>query len=480
MKKYFGFLIVLTLFVLGSAEVHAAASVPGLCASSASPSLTIISPNGGEVYQDGQKIEVKWTSCNISANANVSLTLNFLNGNDHGSMSLFSGSTLNDGTELITLPSMSLLNSIPGKYYTIGIVYNSSFATDKNNSQIRDISDNTFTIKNSNSSEIAPCVPGASAVMLNMKLNPDSPNDMNVYPGTNNLELTRINLINNGTENACLNGIHLGSSFDVNNHINNTRVIDVSTGLIVGQVVNYFTNNGTYYYSWINSKPSLSIKKGETKTFKIVSDFPTTSKRGTFTIGFWGLNFDSPGAYLAPQVVNGNKINVINNSIIDDSSNKITPTNPSMVVNTTVPPNGCSNGEKYSSTNGQICTEYGCLHGEVYSSTTGMACPIKLIEEDKGCSNGEIYSSTTGKACVTVEKSCSINGSCIPQVKTTVQRTLKVGAKGEDVKVIQKFLGLNADGVFGKKTAEKVKEWQMTKNLTADGIVGNKTMSLMK
>jgi peptidoglycan hydrolase-like protein with peptidoglycan-binding domain len=66
------------------------------------------------------------------------------------------------------------------------------------------------------------------------------------------------------------------------------------------------------------------------------------------------------------------------------------------------------------------------------------------------------------------------------QAKTTLQRNLKIGVKGEDVKIIQKFLGLNADGVFGKKTAEKVKEWQMMKNLTADGIVGSKTMLLMK
>jgi peptidoglycan hydrolase-like protein with peptidoglycan-binding domain len=59
-------------------------------------------------------------------------------------------------------------------------------------------------------------------------------------------------------------------------------------------------------------------------------------------------------------------------------------------------------------------------------------------------------------------------------------RTLTVGAKGEDVKAIQTFLGLKADGIFGKVTANKVKEWQILKNLSADGIVGLKTRALMK
>jgi hypothetical protein len=524
MKKYFSFLIVLTLFVLGSVEAHAAVSVPSTCDVNTTPSMTILSPNGGEVYQDGQQITVTWKNCNIPADANVYFTLNYLNGSDHGSMSLITGSTLNDGTELITLPKLSVFNSTAGNYYTIGIVYNSSpFATAKNNNQIRDYSDNSFTIKNSTLLERAPCTPGTSAGTLNMKLDSNSPISMKVYLGTNNIELTRIDLTNKGTQNVCLNGIHLGSDFDVNNYINNTNVIDLSTGLNVGQVVNSFDYNGNYYYSWINSRPSLSIKPGETKIFKIVSDVPSTAQQGIFTIGFWGLNFDLPGAHSSPQTINGNKISVVKNLIgEEDPSIKIIPiisssgcsngevyssttgqachvvvkkedkgcSNGEVYSSTTgiacpakviKEDSGCSNGEKYSSTNGQICTEYGCLHGEVYSSTTGIACPAKLIKEDKGCLNGEVYSSTTGKICVISNKTCSTSdGNCMSQAKTTLQRNLKIGVKGEDVKIIQKFLGLNADGVFGKKTAEKVKEWQMMKNLTADGIVGSKTMLLMK
>lgn len=56
---------------------------------------------------------------------------------------------------------------------------------------------------------------------------------------------------------------------------------------------------------------------------------------------------------------------------------------------------------------------------------------------------------------------------------------LKVGSRGEYVKKIQEKLGLEADGIFGKMTAEAVKDWQASKGLTADGIVGPKTFKAM-
>ena len=50
--------------------------------------------------------------------------------------------------------------------------------------------------------------------------------------------------------------------------------------------------------------------------------------------------------------------------------------------------------------------------------------------------------------------------------------TIKRGSKGEDVKVLQKYLGINPDGDFGPKTEEKVKEWQRSKGLKDDGVIG--------
>lgn len=53
--------------------------------------------------------------------------------------------------------------------------------------------------------------------------------------------------------------------------------------------------------------------------------------------------------------------------------------------------------------------------------------------------------------------------------------TIKKGSKGEDVKVLQKKLGLMEDGIFGNLTEEAVIKFQKDNGLTPDGIVGAKT-----
>lgn len=56
---------------------------------------------------------------------------------------------------------------------------------------------------------------------------------------------------------------------------------------------------------------------------------------------------------------------------------------------------------------------------------------------------------------------------------------LKRGSKGDDVKAVQRFFGIAADGIYGVKTEAAVKEWQHSRGLVADGIVGNVTWSAM-
>ena len=57
--------------------------------------------------------------------------------------------------------------------------------------------------------------------------------------------------------------------------------------------------------------------------------------------------------------------------------------------------------------------------------------------------------------------------------------TIKLGSKGEDVKTLQKYLGLVADGNFGTKTDKAVKEWQKSKGLTPDGVIGQKSWAII-
>jgi len=56
---------------------------------------------------------------------------------------------------------------------------------------------------------------------------------------------------------------------------------------------------------------------------------------------------------------------------------------------------------------------------------------------------------------------------------------LKNGSKGEDVKKLQRFLGINDDGDFGNGTEKAVKTWQKANGLKDDGVVGDVTWGKM-
>ena len=54
---------------------------------------------------------------------------------------------------------------------------------------------------------------------------------------------------------------------------------------------------------------------------------------------------------------------------------------------------------------------------------------------------------------------------------------LKLGSRGNEVKVLQEKLNLKADGIFGPLTEEAVKDFQRSNGLEVDGIVGTNTLS---
>jgi peptidoglycan hydrolase-like protein with peptidoglycan-binding domain len=54
--------------------------------------------------------------------------------------------------------------------------------------------------------------------------------------------------------------------------------------------------------------------------------------------------------------------------------------------------------------------------------------------------------------------------------------TLRKGSRGDDVKKLQTALGIDADGIYGDKTAAAVTEYQKANGLSVDGIAGNQTL----
>lgn len=59
-------------------------------------------------------------------------------------------------------------------------------------------------------------------------------------------------------------------------------------------------------------------------------------------------------------------------------------------------------------------------------------------------------------------------------------RALQDGAQGDDVVILQKLLGVNADGDFGPATDAAVRRYQTAQGLAVDGVVGPKTQADLK
>src|SRR4051794_21495653 len=59
-------------------------------------------------------------------------------------------------------------------------------------------------------------------------------------------------------------------------------------------------------------------------------------------------------------------------------------------------------------------------------------------------------------------------------------KPLKKGSKGARVRKAQHWLGLHADGIFGKGTRRAVKAFQRRHGLTADGVVGPATWAALR
>lgn len=66
-----------------------------------------------------------------------------------------------------------------------------------------------------------------------------------------------------------------------------------------------------------------------------------------------------------------------------------------------------------------------------------------------------------------------------PAATVTIDRTLKLGASGEDVKALQRFLGLEDDGDFGPGTKAALAAWQQRQGLEGDGVAGPDTRTVL-
>ncbi|MEI6352332.1 MAG: peptidoglycan-binding protein [Candidatus Nomurabacteria bacterium] len=127
--------------------------------STTTPSITITSPNGGEIYSPGQTISVNWKASNIPAGAVASISLNLYDSNNNEITSFTDASNAsfsidNITTHSITLPSLSMLSSagaVFGQHFKVsmGVALNTQ-------KMVVDFSDSLFTIIPATSTPIQP------------------------------------------------------------------------------------------------------------------------------------------------------------------------------------------------------------------------------------------------------------------------------------------------------------------------------------
>lgn len=77
------------------------------------------------------------------------------------------------------------------------------------------------------------------------------------------------------------------------------------------------------------------------------------------------------------------------------------------------------------------------------------------------------------------QTSSSSSGSSSSSSSASSARTLQVGSRGDDVKRLQQYLGISADGIFGNQTKQAVINFQKNHSLSADGIVGKNTHNIL-
>lgn len=58
-------------------------------------------------------------------------------------------------------------------------------------------------------------------------------------------------------------------------------------------------------------------------------------------------------------------------------------------------------------------------------------------------------------------------------------KTIRKGDRGEEVKILQRALGIADDGIFGAQTEKALKAWQNDHGLFPDGIAGPKTWTII-
>jgi predicted secreted protein len=293
----------------------------------------------------------------------------------------------------------------------------------------------------------------------------------------------------NNTTNPTISGVSGPQSLN----LNQTGTWTVNASNPNGGNLTYSVDWGDIVYGATTSYQIPQYQQSQTATFT-----HSYSRMGTYTPTFTVTSDNSIRCFTTPCPTNSGSARTSISVTVSNTGNDYGCSLGQIYSNTTglrcpvIVPNqdyGCSQGQIFSIVTGLRCgvitnIDSGCSSGNIYSYTTGQRCQVVTPYLDSGCSSGNIYNYTTGQRCtdvVTTDVGCSAGniysyttGQLCSNTTITVRRTLRRGMMGDEVRRLQQFLGITADGVYGSGTYSYVRNWQMQNGLNPDGTFGPK------
>ncbi len=278
--------------------------------------IKVVSPNGGETYQAGQQTTVKWKSCN--AGNNLAILLEHYNANNvlDGGINSTPSNTINDGSEVITLPA-SIQN--PNSRYKI--VITDQRVIPGSTESMHDYSDNFFTINGSVQPKVqigtSATTPPTSTVTASQTQITSGVRllGFTVKAIDGNVTLKKVPVQINSTGSSIQNivsqlklvdasGNSLQTADTIGNYIS-SGAISASTGCTVKDCGYFFANFG-----------NITIPSGTTKEFSIMADIrPITTSTGDAT------------RTLKVSLVNNDVVSSANLGVVDQNGDTITSNN---------------------------------------------------------------------------------------------------------------------------------------------------------
>lgn len=416
---------------------------------SVTPSLTVLSPNGGEVYKAGDKITVKWKSVGYSSDSKISIDLatKDSSGGSSNTFLMDISNLYDDGSETLIIPN----NVKTGNNYVF------AFTIFETSSKWQMAKSGTFTI---NSSDLTDDTPSITVL---------SPKGGEVYKAGDKITV-KWNTENISADTRMF--IRLDGDYTTyDKAINNGTTISKNDGY---EVVTLPTDD-----TW----PGMKFGKKYKISIQTYPDEETIGySNSLFSVNSNVSTEDSILRILSPRggenFVQGN-LNKISwaggtNIVKIALSNSSYKTSEDMGILGWIELNGKPNSSL--TWDGMSVSD---LAGDIHWNVVPGKYKIVVVSEDKnknycmGDLEGDCSFDFNDKTFTISSPDTTTTTTPTTGTTSPSSRTLKLGVKGDDVKELQEFLDLLADGSFGPKTRAKVIEWQKANGLTADGAFGN-------